>query len=212
MPRCPKIPKITHLKEFSSFPKEEKFPIIGFDTSFVVKTLVEGLDYHEECMDFIEALRNAAPQPIIVFSELLRAELWHANLLVEISRIFKTDAPSEILKTHPRLPRNYYEKTLEIDKNFYALLGGFTYWQSIPISNEITSAAIKLTEKYNLLSYDAVHIATMFKNGIEKVLNIVAFDKHIEDIQDLVIWTVDGRERYIKHHYKDWGFKKEPSI
>ena len=161
-------------------------------------------------MDFIEALRNANPQPIIIFSELLRAELWHANLLVEISRTFKTDTPSEKLKTHPRLPRNYYKETLKIDKNFYALLGGFTYWQSIPISNEITSAALKLTEKYNLLSYDAVHIATMLHNGFEKVENMVAFDKHIENITDLTIWTVGGWERYIKRHYKEWDFKEYP--
>jgi len=199
-------PVITHLKELSNLLKEEKFPIISLDTSFVMKTLVDGLEYHKECVQFVEDLKTL--QPIIIFSELLREELWCANLLMELRNIHKNISFKELMKKNPTIPRKFYSKTLNINNKFEQLLGNFTYWQAIPVDSSITKLALEFVNKYNLLGADAIHIATMFHNGVEPTKNIVAFDGHIENIKDITTWTVDGEKRYIKNHFKEFQSKR----
>ena len=164
-------PPITHLKELSNLLKEDRFPIIALDTSFVLKTLVDGLDYHNECVQFIQDLKTF--QPIIIFSELLREELWCANLLVELRNLHKIRINiNDLMKKYPTIPRNFYHKTVNINKKFDELLGNFSYWQSIPVDHRISKEALGLINKYNLLGADAIHIATMFHNEIEPVKHI----------------------------------------
>lgn len=208
----PKIPDITHLKELSAVLTEERFPIVSLDTSFVLKALVEGLGYHEQCVQFIKDLRTI--QPIIVFSELLRSELWCANLRIKISNIYqvKPSQATDIIKKYPKLPRQLSRHSKEINRCFDELLGGFTYWHAIPVDNKITAKALDLLNKYNLLGADAIHIASMLHNDFEAVKHIVAFDDDIENITDLTVWTVEGKRRYIRHHYKEWGFKNCPVV
>lgn len=208
----PKIPSIDHLKELDLVLNVPRFPIIGLDTSFVLTALVDGFDHHDQCVRFIEALKTV--QPIIVYSELLREELWCANLVREIKEVNKIPHLNvkEYLRIHHGTPRAYHGRTEAINKKFDELLQNFTYRESIPVTHKITSEALKLINKYNLLGADAIHVATMLYNPIEKVEHIAAFDAHLEDITDLTTWTVGGKERYIKHHYKDWGFRDCPTI
>jgi len=207
----PQIPRITHLKELPVVLQEENFPIISFDTSFVLKTLVDGLDYHKECVQFIEDLKTF--QPIIIYSETLREELWCANLIREIKDVYKIQHLNirNFLKIYPATPRAYHPKTVDINKKFDELLGNFKYRESIPLTSKITSEALNLVHKYNLLGADAIHVATMLHNGFAEVKHIAAFDNDIEDIKDLTVWTVGGKKRFINNHFKEWGFKKKPA-
>lgn len=208
----PQIPKIAHLKELSTVLKEERFPIISFDTSFVLTALVDGLDYHKECVQFIEDLKSF--QPIIIHSELLREELWCANLIREIKDVHKITHLKirDFMNRYPNTPRDYYPRTELINKKFDELLGNFIYRESIPVTKKITSEALKLIHKYNLLGADAIHIATMFHNDVEQAKHIVAFDGHIENIKDIIVLTVGGIDRYINRHYREWGFKTKPQL
>jgi hypothetical protein len=131
----PRIPDITHLKELGSL-GSEPFPIISFDTSFVVKALIEGLDYHEQCANFIKALRSLKPQPIIIYSELLRSELWCANLRIVISDIYKVPArqATEVIKRFPTLPRNLSERTKDINQKFDELLTVISFLIGIQVA------------------------------------------------------------------------------
>ncbi|MFA5089806.1 MAG: type II toxin-antitoxin system VapC family toxin [Candidatus Omnitrophota bacterium] len=206
----PKIPQINHLKELSLVSHIEKFPIIYFDTSFVLKTLVDGLEYHNECVQFIQDLKNF--QPVIIYSEVLREELWCANLIREIKDLHKIQHLNirKFMKLYPNTPRCYHPKTVDINKKFDELLGNFSYRESIPLTHKITSEALDLIHKYNLLGVDAIHIATMFHNHIERCNNIAVFDNDIEDIKDVTVWTVNGVDKYINNHYKEWGFRIKP--
>ena len=164
---------------------------------------MDGLDYHNECVQFIQDLKTF--QPIIIFSELLREELWCANLLVELRNLHKIRINiNDLMKKYPTIPRNFYHKTVNINKKFDELLGNFSYWQSIPVDHRISKEALGLINKYNLLGADAIHIATMFHNEIEPVKHIAVFDSHVENIKDITVWTVDGVNRYMKKHYKEF--------
>lgn len=206
----PVVPAINHLKELDLLLCEPRFPIISFDTSFVLTALVDGFDYHNQCVKFIEALKTI--QPIIIYSELLREELWCANLIREIKEVNKMPHLNvkDYLKKYRGTPRAYHGRTEAIDKKFDELLQNFTFRESIPVTRKITAEALKLINKYNLLGADAIHIATMLYNPIERTEHIAVFDAHMENITDLTVWTVGGKERYVKHHYKDWGFKDCP--
>lgn len=206
----PVVPLITHLKELTLVLDEPRFPIISFDTSFVLTALVGGLEYHDQCVKFVESLKTI--QPIIIYSELLREELWCANLIREIKEVNRISHLNvkEYLRIHHGTPRAYHGRTEAINKRFDELLQNFTYWESIPVTHKITSEALKLINKYNLLGADAIHVATMLYNPIERVEHIAALDAHIEDITDLTVWTLWGKERYIRRHYKNWGFKNCP--
>lgn len=208
----PVIPAINHLKELSLVLNEPRFPIISFDTSFVLTALVDGMDYHAQCVKFVEDLKTL--QPIIIYSELLREELWCANLIREIKEVNKMPHLNvkEYLKLHRGTPRAYHGKTEAINIKFDELLQNFKWRESIHVTPKITSEAIKLINKYNLLGADAIHVATMLYNPIEPVKHLVAFDAHLENITDFTVWTIGGKERYVRHHYKDWGFKNCPEF
>ncbi len=211
----PSIPSIDHLRELSTVLQHEKFPIVSFDTSFVLKTLVKGLEYHDECVKFIEDLKSF--QPVVIYSEALREELWCANLIREIKDVHKMppNQPFSIrryLRHNPKTPRNFHPRTVDINNKFDELMANFAYREAIPVTNKITAEAIKLIGKYNLLGIDAIHVSSMLHNGFEEVRHIAAFDDDIENITDLTVWTVGGKDRYVEHHYKEWGFKDKPTI
>lgn len=167
--------------------------IIYFDTSFVLETLVKGQCYHEQCKNFIKRLETK--QPIVIFSELLKAELWCGTIAICVRNRFGQDVNvRQVIDQHPKLIRHYDSKAVRIQKDFVALLQRFKDWTSIELSEEISIRAHLLMPKYCLGSYDAIHIATMEEWGIK---DIAVFDKHIENIPNIRIWSVDAVSRYI---------------
>ena len=184
----------THLKKFTNIPLPE---IIYFDTSFVIKVLIDEQRHFIQCREFIELLKKK--QPIIVFSNLLRMELWHTRLIIVFQNLEKERHINfaNCLKKYPNAPRRFYSEISGVNKLFNELLQNFKNWAEIPVEDKIINLALELIHKYNLDSYDAVHIATMLNWGIK---DIVVFDQHIEDITDLNIWTNSGLKRYRKRH------------
>jgi len=184
----------THLKKFTNIPLPE---IIYFDTSFVIKVLIDGQSHFIQCREFIELLKKK--QPIVVFSNLLRMELWHTRLIIVFQNLEKERHINfaNCLKKYPNAPREFYSEISGVNKLFNELLQNFKNWAEIPVEDKIINLALELIHKYNLDSYDAVHIATMLNWGIK---DIVVFDQHIEDITDLNIWTNSGLKRYRKRH------------
>ena len=184
----------THLKKFTNIPLPE---IIYFDTSFVIKVLIDGQSHFIQCREFIELLKKK--QPIVVFSNLLRMELWHTRLIIVFQNLEKEKHINfaNCLKKYPNAPRRFYSEISGVNKLFNELLQNFKNWAEIPVEDKIINLALELIHKYNLDSYDAVHIATMLNWGIK---DIVVFDQHIEDITDLNIWTNSGLKRYRKRH------------
>ena len=184
----------THLKKFTNIPLPE---IIYFDTSFVIKVLIDGQSHFIQCREFIELLKKK--QPIVVFSNLLRMELWHTRLIIVFQNLEKERHINfaNCLKKYPNAPREFYSEISGVNKLFNELLQNFKNWAEIPVEDKIINLALELIHKYNLDSYDAVHIATMLNWGIK---DIVVFDQHIEDITDLNIWTNSGLKRYKKRH------------
>jgi len=168
--------------------------IIYFDTSFILEVLIKGQRYHQECKDFIRRLEEK--QPIIVFSDLLKPELWCGTISVCIRNSFKGDVNvREMINRRPKLVKGYYNKIIRIQKDFSDLLQRFKDWTSIPINDKILDKAQHLMLKYCLGSYDAIHIATMEEWEIK---DIAVFDQHIENIPNIKIWSVDAVSRYIK--------------
>jgi predicted nucleic acid-binding protein len=184
----------THLKKFSDIPLPE---VIYFDTSFVIKCLVDGESHFTQCRKFLKRLKEE--QPIVVFSTFLRAELWNTRLVIifqDLEKMKHIDF-NECRRKYPTACIDYYSQISEINKLFDELLQSFKEWVESPVNDKIMNIALVLMKKYNLLSYDSIHIATMLDWGIK---DIAVFDKHIEDIIDLTIWTDGGLRRYKERH------------
>lgn len=184
----------THLKKFTDTPLPE---VIYFDTSFVIKCLISGQNHSFHCRRFLKRLIEN--QSIVVFSNLLRAELWNARLVIVFQDLEKTKYIkfNECCRKYPAASRDYFSEFSGINKLFDELLQNFKEWVQSSVNDKVTDTALSLMKKYNLLSYDAIHIATMLDWGIR---DIVAFDSHIEDITELNIWTNGGLRRYKERH------------
>lgn len=196
MPR--RIPH-NHIKPFD----ETNLPdTIYFDSSFIVKTLVDGMEYHQECVDFVKKLE--IKQPIVVVSKLSRLELWCAAIRIGIYNLFKkknkpVPNTDEVLYDYPDLVKRFHPQAVQLQKDFDNLLQRFVHRIKEDINDEILEKAHVLMLKYNLGSYDATHIATM---EYWKMKDIVAFDHCIEDIVDLNVWTFGGCTRHKARWYK----------
>lgn len=189
----------SHLKTFAD---PELPETIYFDSSFVVKTLVGGLSYHQECMDFIRRLE--AKQPIVVVSKMSKLELWCAAIRIGIHNLFiKRGVPEpdldDVLYNYPNLIQKFHKQVTQIQKDFENLLQRFVRRIEEDINDEIINKAHDVMNKYNLGSYDSVHIATM---EYWKMKDIAAFDHAIEDITDFNIWTCGGSRRHKTRLYK----------
>lgn len=184
----------THLKKFSDPPLPD---IVYFDTSFVIKCLVDGVSHFNQCKEFLEKLIEK--QPIVVFSNLLRAELWRARLVIVFQNLEQKRYINlqRCCKKYPTASIDHYPEISEVNKLFNELLKNFKDWVESPVDDKIINIALPLTKKYNLCSYDAIHIATMLSKGIR---DIVVFDKHIEDITEFNIWTNGRLKRYKERH------------
>ena len=196
-----------HLKTFVN---PELPETIYFDSSFVVKTLVEGLPYHQECMDFVRRLEEK--QPIVVVSKISRPELWCAAIRICIRNLFRAKDEKKavdidkVLYDYPDLIKRFHKQTVQIQNDFDNLLQRFTFRVIEDVKDEILNKAQALMQKYNLGSYDAIHIATI---DHWKMKDIAAFDHVIEDITDLNIWTCGGAKR----HRSRWQRRKSlPAI
>lgn len=177
--------------------------IIYFDTSFAIEILIKGQKYHQQCKDFIKRLSEK--QSIIIFSDLLRPELWCGAISVCIRDYYKGDVGiSRKIKEHPKLVRHFHAKAVRIEKDFFDLLQRFKNWASVEIKENILNKALSLMKEYSLPSYDAIHIATMEKWDIT---DIAVFDQHIENIPSIKIWSVDAAERYIKREKRERTLK-----
>lgn len=167
--------------------------IIYFDTSFVIETLIKGQRYQQQCKNFIEQLRQK--QPVVIFSELLKAELWCGTISVCIRNMYGENVNArDTINQHPKLIKHFDSKVVRIQKDFIALLQRFKDWTSIELTEKISNRAHLLMPKYCLGSYDAIHIATMEEWGIK---DIAVFDQHIENIPNIRIWSVDAVSRYL---------------
>jgi predicted nucleic acid-binding protein len=195
------LPARTHLKTFV----EAKLPeSIYFDSSFIVKTLVSGLEYHNECVKFVKRLEEAKPQPFVFASKLSKMELRCAAIRICITNLFESKGiedinTDKILYDYPGLISRFYKEAVRIQLDFDNLLQRFTYRQVEDIDDGIIEKAQALMQKYNLGSYDAIHIATA---QYWEIKNIVAFDHAIEDISDLNVWTCGGSSRHHTRWYK----------
>lgn len=177
--------------------------IIYFDTSFVIETLIKGQRYHQQCKDFIKRLSEK--QPIIIFSDLLKPELWCGAISVCIRNYYKGDVDiRQKINERPKLIKHYHNKAVRIQKDFFDLLQRFKNWASVEIKENILNKALSLMKEYSLPSYDAIHIATMEEWDIT---DIAVFDQHIENIPSIKIWSVNGVERYIKREKRGGTLK-----
>lgn len=190
-------PLIKHFHSFNESPLPE---IIGLDTSFVIKVLVKGQEYYKKCCSFLSRLKTK--QPIIVFSQILRPELWQAHFKIVLQKQLnkKEVNVAEEVKKDPSLRRDFCAESTRINSLFNDLLGNFEYWISLPITDEIAGHALVLMNTHNLPSYDAIHVASMLYNDIYPIRNFIVFDRHVEDITSLAVWTHNGIARYKKRH------------
>ena len=175
----------------------DKLPeIIYLDTSFMISVLFRNQTYHIQSLKFIERLQEE--QPIIIFSELIKPEVWCATVSICIRNDFgRSVRIQKVLRDNPLVIRRYHKITKKVYDDFLELCKGFTHWAFIPVDENILKKALELMGRFSLGSYDAIHIATMlawnvgdiacFDQGIE---NLPYFDKRIR------IWTVDGYKRF----------------
>lgn len=186
---------------------------IYFDSSFIVRTLVSGLPYHQECVDFIRRLVVA--QPYVVVSKISYPELWCAAIRISIDNLIakqekaiqkiatltkkKNITVDNLLYFYPNLISKFHSEAEQIHADFRNLLQRFTYRLIEDVNDAILTISLSLMQKYNLGSYDAVHIATM---DYWKLKDLATFDHSMEDIAQLNIWTCGGSRRYNARWYK----------
>jgi len=193
-------PKRTHLHTFAALDLPET---IYFDSSFIAKTLIAGLSYHQECMDFVRRLEQK--QPIVVISKFSIVELRCAAIKICIQNHYASKGHTgkidldNILYGYPELVSRFHTQAIQIEKDVYNLLQRFTYRILEDVNDEIIDRAQPLMSKYSLGSYDAVHIATM---DYWKIKDIAVFDHIVEDISDFNVWTCGGSKRHKERWYK----------
>lgn len=183
----------SHLHSFSSTSLPET---IYFDSSFVVKTLVVGLPYHQECMDFIRRLEEK--QPIVIVSKFSIVELRCAAIKLAIQKFFaskgrRVNNLDNVLYRYPSLVSRFHRHAEQIENDFQNLLHRFKECIQEDVSEEIIKSALPFMVKYNLGSYDALHAATM---NYWEVKDIAVFDHVFEDMSDFNIWTFAGSRRF----------------
>lgn len=189
------VKRLSYFRNLStdSFP-----PILYFDTSFLVRVLVQGEGFHSECVSFINrlALLDYKEQPYIVFSELLKTELRCAIISICIRDRFGKDIKvSDRIRVNPELLREFLPIADFAEECLLGIMRRFTNWACIPLNDKINEKSRDLIGKYRLGSYDAIHIATMEDWGIK---DIVAFDWGIDELPNYTscfVWTCGERER-----------------
>jgi predicted nucleic acid-binding protein len=179
-------------------------PYIFFDTSFVVEALVFGQPNHDRAKAFIERLANAIPQPVVTFSDLLYTELRCAILSLVVQNSLGVDRRGAIkaIKKNPELIKKHFCDVEKAEKNFREILQRFEHRLDIPMTEDITERAGVLMPKYRLGSNDAIHVASMEDMGIN---DIAVIDRDLIFLprykgRDIVVWTVDGFEKYKKQY------------
>lgn len=178
--------------------------VLYLDSSFIVETLVAGMQHQTECMDFIRRLQEK--KPIIVASRLTYLEIWCAAIRICIRNLFiskgvkpKDIHIDEILKNYPGLIGRYHKTAIKLQEDFDNLIQRFEIRIISEVTENIINKARDFMLKYNLGSYDATHIATM---DDLKIKDIAAFDHSIEDINDVNVWTFGGSGRHQSRWYK----------
>ncbi|MCK5494466.1 MAG: PIN domain-containing protein [Candidatus Omnitrophica bacterium] len=186
--------------DFKNFQSSKLPEVIYCDTNIFVNALIINNRYHTPCVQFIQRL--ASEQVLLVFSTLLIAELRCAILSQYVRDKYGKDARiMSVLKKHPQIIKAAAPSIRKAEKDFEGILQRFTHWSYIPVDEQVVSHSKELMFKYQLASYDAIHIATM---EIMDIKDIVVIDGGVEDIyfykNDCSVWTVDGWERYVKRH------------
>jgi len=185
---------------FREFNHAKLADVFYIDTSFIASALINGQYCHNEALGFIESLAKA--QPVIVFSEILKAELRCAVLTTCLRNEFGKDVKIMTkLRDDPELIKKHYPEVEKQEKNFFGILQRFTNWLSIPMDEKTTAKAAPLMQQCRLGSYDAIHVATMDE---WKIKDIIVFDSALEDLPmyraNSYVWTVNGWNRYKIRH------------
>jgi predicted nucleic acid-binding protein len=159
------------------------------DTNFVVATLVAGDPRHEECLSFAGRLQDAGT--VIAYSTLLRLEHLNAwrNLLKD-----------GLLPPEPGPQLRLELNVAEDDRSHWLrvadiLLGQFLAQfprTEIRLNQRVVSLAIELVGRFNLQSYDAVHVASAFHAGCT---DIASLDKDFRRVEGIDLWNNRLRPR-----------------
>ena len=153
------------------------------DTDSVVATLVTGDPRHEDCLSFADSLQDAGT--IIAYSTLLRLEHLNAwrNLL---KKGLLPPEPGPQLRLELNVAeddRIHWLRVADI------LLGKFLAQfriTEIRLNQRVVSLAIELVGRFDLQSYDAVHVASALHAGCTAIASL---DKHFRRVEGIHLWN-----------------------
>jgi len=153
------------------------------DTSFVVATLVAREPRHEECLSFAETLQDAGT--VIVYSTLLRLEHLNAwRKLLKDSLLPPEPGPQLRLELNvPKDDRIHWLRVADILLDQF--LAQFPRTE-IRLGRRVVSMAIELVGRFDLQSYDAVHLASAFHAGCT---DIASLDKDFRRVDGIRLWN-----------------------
>lgn len=176
-------------------------PKIALDTSFLLythytykngNTSNERYNYYRNIIAkiFLEQILTVCEK--ILISSMVFPEFWRGVLINEImagERIQNTEGARKFLKNKPSCVEKYYGKVKSSADDLTNLID--LYKKKIKIcesSRDVSIAAMSVMKKYNLDTYDAIHIGSM---RLEKIRNFATFDSGIISGcgKDLNMWT-----------------------
>ncbi|MFA5090872.1 MAG: hypothetical protein WC510_07630 [Candidatus Omnitrophota bacterium] len=160
------------------------------DTTFLVFSLNKTKkDVYKNlvCRYFLKRLLKSSTK--IFMSSLVFPEFWHASLKIAIGRLYDTEDEvriNQMISTQKKkCIQECCDEVIKQQRQFDKLLSKFNETENrvfiVETSKEIMMEAEKHLVKYRLLSYDAIHLATMTIRSPSKpeINNMVTLDKDI---------------------------------
>ena len=160
------------------------------DTTFLVFSLNKTKkDVYKNlaCRYFLKRLLAGSTK--IFMSSLAFPEFWHASLKIAIGRLYNTEDEVKINRMisieKKKCIQECCNEVISQQRQLDKLLSKFDETKNrvfiIETSKEIMTEAEKHLVKYRLLSYDAIHLATMTieAKGKPKINDMVTLDKDI---------------------------------
>ena len=157
--------------------------IILLDTSFVVAALVAGENEHDECLSFSEKLLTAGT--VVLYSSILRAEYLNAWRTLIHKGYLPSEPSPQIRMEMGSLPGDRRHWLRIADRLLYQFLSNF-YRREVRLNRRVMNSIVDLMGKYNLKSYDAIHLASAADVGCRE---LVSFDDHFRRVDGIGLWN-----------------------
>lgn len=168
--------KISGSRLINNFSEDKIF----IDSNIILYSLLSNIKFSKECNIFLSKIKNSQINGFV--SPLVVSEVFYKILLFEISKINNSDINETklLLKNNPKLFINIKSPYLLIEE-----LLDYQGLKIVEIGETISRKSVLLSNRYQLMPNDAMHVATCQFYDIN---NIATNDSDFGRVDFLNVW------------------------